>query len=158
MRRGTATLALALCLVGCGSEAPPGEPIHLLTGVMPFDQDECVPVQAGQLYVDPQYGAALGLPWAPDVRTPVMWPPGFTGRRVGSAVVVVDPSGNVVASTGQTYSMAGNFLYQTATGENGIFRRGYVPSPIGLDMVYACGQVSQQPAVHVMDMPESSSP
>lgn len=158
MRRLTATLALQLCLLGCGSKAPPGEPVQLLTGVLPFDQDECSPVQAAQLYVDPQYGASLGLPWDLAVRTPVMWPPGFTGRRVGSEVVVLDPIGNVVATTGQTYSMDGNFLSQTATGENNIFRRGYVPSPIGVDMLYACGHVIQQPAVHVMDMPENSSP
>jgi hypothetical protein len=142
MRRVATTFALALCLLGCGSKAPPGEPVQLLTGVMPFDQDECSHDFwiASELLVDPQFGTALAG-WNDGTRIPVMWPPGFSARRVGSEVVVVDTNDKLVATTGQSYSIAGNPLYQTADGEHGIFRRGYVPSPIGEDMLYACGLV-----------------
>jgi hypothetical protein len=136
MRRIVTTLVLGLCLLGCASKAPPGDPIQLLTGAMPFDADECPDSALAQLLVDPQYGTALAEYGGS--RTPVMWRPGFTGRRVASEVVVLDPTGNVVAITGNSYRIAGNYLYQTADGENGIFKRGWVGSTIGVDMFYAC--------------------
>jgi len=136
VRRLTATLALALLLLGCGLVAPRGEPVQLLTGAMPFDPDQCPDSALAQLLVDPQYGTALAEYGGS--RTPVMWRPGFTGRRVGSKVVVLDATGNVVATTGQSYLIAGNYLLETADGENGIFRRGWVGSTIGVNMFYAC--------------------
>ena len=73
MLRATATFALALLLVGCGSPAPTGELVELLTGAMPFDEDECrqdftVP---SMLLVDPEYGTVLAG-FLPDQRTPVV--------------------------------------------------------------------------------------
>jgi hypothetical protein len=141
MRRASATLALALCLLGCGSVVLPGEPVQLLTGAMPFDEDECSGNgdAVSQLLVDPEYGTTLA--GYPDTRAPVMWPPGFTGRRVGSEVVVVDPNGNAVATTGHSYRISGNMLFQTSERELSMYRRGTVLSLIGVDMFYACDLV-----------------
>lgn len=105
MRLATASLALALCLLGCGSTDEP-VPVPLLTGVR-----EClVDAALGLLTVDPKYGTAIideqGA--LSDRRpTPVMWPPGYTGWWVGPDVVVRNAQGNVVATTGRRYRIAG---------------------------------------------------
>jgi hypothetical protein len=140
------TLALALCLPGCGSKEPPGEPVQLLTGAMPFDEDECTRNGdwiAQQLLVDPEYGTTFAG-W-PDTRAPVMWRPGFTGRQVGSEVAVLDPDGNVVATTGRSYTIVGTMLFRTWEPGFSEFRSGTVLSPIGVDMFYACGPVRPAP-------------
>jgi hypothetical protein len=36
-----------------------------------------------------------------------MWKPGFKGARVGSEVLVLEPFGNVVATTGRRYQISG---------------------------------------------------
>lgn len=123
---------------------------------MPFDPDECPDSALAQLLIDPQYGTALAEYGGS--KTPVMWRPGFTGRRVGSEVVVLDPTGNVVATTGQSYRIAGNYLYETADGENGIFRRGWVGSTIGVDMFYACDFVRPEATGQLLDVPENGPP
>jgi hypothetical protein len=68
----------------------------------------------GPLLVDPRYGTAI---IDSDVRAtapvPVMWRVGFTGRRAGSELEVLDPHGNVVATTGRAYRIAGGY-----TGED----------------------------------------
>ena len=98
MRRVSTTFALALCLLGCS--LAPGEPVALLTGVNP---DYCY--AGGEqgvtalLIVDPTHGTSF------DGR-PVMWPVGFTGRRVGAEVEVLDAQGNVKATTGRTYHIS----------------------------------------------------
>ena len=53
----------------------------------------------GQLAVDPKYGTSL------DGR-PVIWPEGFSARRAGDEIEVLDPSGNVVATTGRRYRIS----------------------------------------------------
>ena len=144
MRRFTAFLALALIVVGCGSTVPFGEPVQLLTGAMPFDQDECTrnAHTASQLLVDPEHGTTIA--GYPDTRYPVMWPPGFTGRRVGSEVVVSDPNGKAVATTGTSYTMTGALLFDSPEWSSE-YRRGMVLSLIGVDMFYACGPVRPAP-------------
>jgi hypothetical protein len=59
------------------------------------------PVTA-ELVADAEHGTTFG-------GLPVVWPLGFTGRRAGSEVEVLDPAGNVRATTGRIYwiSMAG---------------------------------------------------
>jgi hypothetical protein len=151
MRRIATTLALALCMLGCASKAPPGAPVELLTGAMPFDADECSRDgnTVAVLLFDPKYGTSLAAAFDGG-STPVMWPPGFTGRLVGSEVVVVDPAGNLVATTGQSFRISGNALVQTPTGgwpnrEDHPYRRGWVNSLIDGDMYYACGVVGPEP-------------
>jgi hypothetical protein len=123
MRRATTTLALALCLLGCssaqsdGSAAPSGkpvspatsgEPVELLTGVSAECWAGAGPTVEGPLLSDPKAGTTIkqelsrGQPSDGSI-VPVMWPTGYTGRRVGLEVEVLDPAGNVVAVTGRRY-------------------------------------------------------
>jgi hypothetical protein len=112
-RRGRAAtaLALALCLTGCGAAGPSGDRVQLITGVPPgMASGGCYTNFAvGPLIIDPTYGTA-----ATDENgggtTPVVWRPGFTGRRVGSEIVVRDSNGNVVAMTGRRYKIAGGYV------------------------------------------------
>jgi hypothetical protein len=91
MRRLTTTLALGLCLLGCGS----GAPVQLLTGpLMCYAGGE--QGSAGSLVADPEYGTRFN-------GKPVMWPEGFTGVRTGGKVEVLGPAGNTVATTGRRY-------------------------------------------------------
>ena len=148
VNRGIATtLVLALCLLGCGPTEPTGEPVQLLTGAMPFDEDECTAdYTASELIVDPEFGTALaGMPESGGNGYPVMWRPGFTGIRDGSNVGVVDPDGTVVATTGESYKLAGHILFRVAEEGFSQFKRGTVLSQIGVDMFYACGLVRPEP-------------
>jgi len=77
-----------------------------------------------------------------------MWPPGFTGRRVGSEVAVFDTHGDLVATTGRSYSIAGTRLFPADSNDHAMFRRGIVPSPIGEFMLYACGLVRPDATGH----------
>jgi hypothetical protein len=111
---------LALGFWGCNAVLP-GERVELLTGNGPFKAHRgplhgvCYTSAAvGPLVVDPEYGTAITD--VPTLATaPVMWPPGFTGRRVGSEVVVYDPEGKVVATTGRSYRLEGGYWSETIT-------------------------------------------
>ena len=94
MRRVTTALALALCVLACGSKAPPADQVGLVT-VSPGGEIGCwlMPTY-GELVADAEFGVALRG------GTPAVWPLGYTGRRVGSEVEVLDGSQNVVARTG----------------------------------------------------------
>jgi hypothetical protein len=134
-----ATLALALCLVGCGLLAPDGDPVQLLTGP-PGDWGGCFTnAAAGPLSVDPKYGTAI---IDNDVRSTspvtVAWRPGFTGRRIGSEVQVFDPHGNAVAITGKSYVLAGGYV--SAGGSSGLDWPG-----LPIDVFWACDFVTPMP-------------
>jgi hypothetical protein len=104
VRRITASLALALCLLGCGSVVLPWDRVELLTSDGP---NLCYTSETGgPLIVDRTNGTAIdsGDPTAP---VPVMWPRGFSGRWAGSEVEVLDPDGTVVATTGRSYRIGG---------------------------------------------------
>jgi hypothetical protein len=58
------------------------------------------------LTVDATYGTAIR---EFGHTTPVMWPPGYTGRQVGSEVEVLDATGKVRARTGNTYQIEGGY-------------------------------------------------
>lgn len=92
------TLALAFCLLGCGAKPPPGDPIELLTARL-----GCYAGGEGGgtalLVADPKYGTSFS-------GRPVMWPVGYTARRVGTEVMVLDGDGNVKATTGRTYHIS----------------------------------------------------
>ena len=101
MRRVTATLLLALCLLGC---ALAGGTVKLATNEGPVSTEArgCFTFPyTGELIVDRTHGTALEEDEG--VITPLMWPPGFTARWIGSEVEVLDPAQNVVATTGQRY-------------------------------------------------------
>lgn len=65
---------------------------------------------SGVLTADATYGTAI---IENEASIPVMWPHGFTGRRSGYQVEVVDTSGHVVARTGTRVQIDGGY-----TGEN----------------------------------------
>ncbi len=98
MRRGTG-LALALLLLGCGSERLPSQPIELLTGIQACYAGGARPAYAGVLQPDPVYGTRFG-------RKPAMWPVGYTGVLLaGGQVVVLNAGGDLVATTGKAYAI-----------------------------------------------------
>ena len=123
---------------------------------MPFDEDECARNgdAVAQLLVDPNYGTTLA--GYPDTRAPVMWRPGFTGRRVGTDVVVVDPNGHVVATTGQSYRIAGNFLFWISEPDLSTYKRGVVLSSIQGNMFYACGRIGPEATGHLLGVSGTS--
>jgi|SRR5215212_4124815 len=98
MRRFTATFALALLLL-LGCDATSTDRVELLTGLDSCYAGAQSPNFGGLLISDPEYGTRI------DGR-PVMWPSGYTGRRVGTEVEVVDQSGNLVARTGREYRIS----------------------------------------------------
>jgi hypothetical protein len=94
----TILLALALGLLGCDGVVLPWDQVALRTSETDTPPDCFLSGREGELIVDPE----LGLAWRadPDDIRPVIWPRGYTGRRVGSEVEVLDRDGRVVATTG----------------------------------------------------------
>ena len=72
------------------------------------------------LRVDARYGTSF------DGR-PVMWPAGYTARRVGTEVVVLDGDGNVKATTGRTYHIAHAYAPMLIPDDDGSLG-GFEPS------------------------------
>jgi len=129
MRRTIATLALALSLASCYSAAQPGVsqaptggtaaeesaddegtaesppitdpidgPVELLTARLGcYAGGEGGPTAL--LVADPKYGTSFS-------GRPVIWPAGYTARRVGTEVIVLDGDGKVKATTGRTYHIS----------------------------------------------------
>jgi hypothetical protein len=67
-----------------------------------------------ELVADPVSGTAVVEEYTtkdgPQSRVlPIMWPAGYTGRRSGSEVEVLDRHGQVVARTGSTYRIQGGY-------------------------------------------------
>jgi hypothetical protein len=149
MKRVAATLvAVALVLAGCGTLFP--EPVHLLTAdaadftgvslMIGGFPDRCGYPWEGRLVADATSGTAL-ITGNRGAVVPVVWRPGFTGRRSGSEVQVVDPQGNVVAVTGHKYSLDGGSM------DNGDIMAADFVWP-GLPVpraIYSCGRVTELP-------------
>ena len=110
MKRLVTTIAVVLCLVGCGPSAGPlltGDP--LAGGAL---AGGCFLAEGGGLLVfDPSYGTAIiGEGGTVDGRTIVAWRPGYTARANGSEFDVLDAQGRVVATTGQRYLLHGGYV------------------------------------------------
>ena len=106
MKRLVATIAIVLGLVGCG---PSGASLPLLTGDL-LDGGCYLATASGRLVVDPSHGTAIiGEGGTVDDRRIVAWRPGYTARRSGSEVEVLDPQGRVVATTGRSYLIPGGY-------------------------------------------------
>jgi hypothetical protein len=60
----------------------------------------------GTLVNDPQAGIVID---AQNTRSPVVWPSGWGGRRVGSDIEIVDSRGNWVVRTGTRVSLPGGY-------------------------------------------------
>lgn len=106
MPRVIGAVALALSLLGCGAGGPGASlsgPIPLLTVETQTSFGSCV--------LDLSYVADViaeptsGAPTDAETGEALAWPRGFTARRAGSEVEVLDPSGNVVLTTGRRYRL-----------------------------------------------------
>lgn len=143
-KRVAATLALALCLIGCGWLPSDGGPVQLLTGPPGFVPGCFTNSASGPLIVDPTYGTAIideimiRVTGTRPPPIPIAWRPGFTARRIGSEVEVLDPQGNAVAITGKSYTLAGGYV--SAGGSSGLDWPGL---PVGV--FWACDFVIPQP-------------
>jgi hypothetical protein len=106
-RRGTAGFALLMFLTGCGWN-PPRAAVPLLTAALACyaggEQGE-----TGVLVVDPENGTSFN-------GRPVIWPTGYTARRAGIEVEVLDARGNVKATTGRSYYIS--FAYAPMLGDD----------------------------------------
>jgi hypothetical protein len=107
MRRAALALALLFAVAACGSDPVPGERVALLTA---SGNPGCyVANTTGMLIVDPEAGTAIVSEDMGRTTVPVRWPEGYTGRRSGSEVEVLDRAGQVVARTGQRYELLGGY-------------------------------------------------
>jgi hypothetical protein len=105
MRHAVIALLVGCVLIaGCSSGDPargdPAGSVELLTGDP--SNGACSAggnhPTMGRLVAEGKYGTTFdGMP--------VMWPFGYTGRRVGAEVEVLDADGNVKATTGRVYSI-----------------------------------------------------
>jgi hypothetical protein len=101
LRRGIAALAVALFLVGCGSDPRTGQPVQLITVETQPRFGSCV---LDLFYVaDIVADATTGTPVDAATGEAFAWPKGFTARRAGSEVEVFDRAGNLVLTTGRRY-------------------------------------------------------
>jgi hypothetical protein len=120
MKRVAATLALALTIAIAVLVLYLG-PVSILTG-----NGGCfLNAIDGPLVVDPKYGTAMAFG---DHMVVIAWGSGYTARRDGSEVSVLDPDGNVVATTGKKYRIEGGF--QSSYQFN---------PPLPVDVFFACG-------------------
>ena len=95
-RRIVTSLALALCLVCCGSKR--GEQVPLLTVATPVPGGCVLMHQVVDVIADPRFGTAIQ-----GTNTPLRWTWGHTAWRVGSEVQVLDSAGRAVLTTGGRY-------------------------------------------------------
>jgi hypothetical protein len=130
MKRVASAAAVVLVLVGCWWLFL--RPVPLLTGIF-----QCfVNNTGGQLVVDPTNGTAI-IETGSTVPVTVGWPSGFTGRRVGSEVEVLDPQGTVVAVTGHNYWIGGAYARPASVGS--------FPGVPASGAWLTCGDVTPQP-------------
>jgi hypothetical protein len=110
-----------------------GQSVHLLTGIPEGGEDCHLLPHEGRLVVDPNYGTAVFDDWQGPASSPVpmSWRPGFTGRRVGSEVEVVDPTGRIAATTGRriTYYPGGSVVAGVKSVWNCDLWEGYPATP-----------------------------
>ncbi len=95
--RAVAILVASVLFVACGT----GEPVTLRTG-----SAECYDGSIGDLAFDPATGSitldtSLG-------REPVQWPSGYTGRRSGSQVEILNANAKVLYRTGTRVALMGD--------------------------------------------------
>jgi hypothetical protein len=153
-KRVAATLALALT-IAIAVLVLYLAPVHLLTPG-PADQiisssvyntygtDGCVSMpHEFKLVADATYGTAFVDGDATPL--PVVWHSGFTGRRSGSEVQVVDPQGNVVAVTGHVYVFNGGYVVRNGSNQSTHdfdFDWSGLPVPRAF---FSCGRLTPQP-------------
>lgn len=134
MKRVVSAVALGLVVTGCGLFA---ERVQLVTGVPTVEQGNSGQTGCflwhvdGRLIFDPSFGTGILSDTVGTV--PVAWRPGFTARRAGAEVEVLDANGNVVAITGQRFSIEGGFVTD------------WPQRPPAASTFWACGDVHPLP-------------
>jgi hypothetical protein len=107
MRRTALALALLFTVAACGADPVPGEPVALLSA---SGNPGCyAATTTGMLIVDPEAGTAIVSEDMGKTTVRVRWPEGYSGRRSGDQVEVLDRAGHVVARTGQRYELLGGY-------------------------------------------------
>lgn len=108
MRRAAVALvlppALVLALAACTSG-----PVSLTTAGDSGTVGCYLANTTGMLIPDAQAGTAIVSEDMGQTTVPIRWPQGYTGRRSGDQVEVLDGGGNVVARTGQRYMLLGGY-------------------------------------------------
>ena len=97
MRWITASLALAVSLLGCAIR---GEQVPLITDEAVSGSGCVLMYQIVDVMADPTSGTVIK-----GSGEPLRWPKGYTARRVGSEVQVLDRAARVVLTTGSRYWM-----------------------------------------------------
>ena len=92
-------LAIALCLLGCG--APIGERVPLVTDETQRGGGCWLLHEVVDVVADP----TSGTPSFKSSGAPLRWPRGYTARRAGPEVEVLDAAGRVVLITGGRYEV-----------------------------------------------------
>jgi hypothetical protein len=109
-QRRAALLAGALTLSSTLAACASGEPVALRTDA----SGNCfLSFIEGQLVPDPSAGTAI-IEASSGHRWYVMWPAGYTGRRVGSEIEIVSLDGRLVFRTGTDVHLDGGY-----TGDGG---------------------------------------
>ena len=121
-----------MVVLGCDATLALGEPVRLLPGYpyTPGETRGCYTLNfTGSLVVDPQYGTAIITDdvGAQGHRNIAVWPDGYTARRAGAEVAVLDEKGQVVAVTGRRYRFEpADLRHRAGTAEDD-------PAPAGTD-------------------------
>ena len=98
MLRIATTVALALYLLGCGSSKGGQVPLVTVEGVA---GGGCILLyRVVDVVADTTFGTVIK-----GSGSPLRWPSGYTGWRIGSEVAVLDPTGRVVLTTGGRYEI-----------------------------------------------------
>lgn len=105
--------AVVLATAGCGSAVPDASPLPATLGpyavVLLTASEGGVGCPAnfvdGEVVFDATAGSAI-IDHA-GVRMPIRWPHGYTGRRQGAEVEILDEQGRVVARTGTPVRLGG---------------------------------------------------
>ncbi len=104
-----ATVALLAVAVigGCSSL---GAPVDIAIRDDPFTPNCHTSFTIGTLIADDTAGTAIVEDGSSGNRTlPVLWPDGFTARRLGDVIEVFNQDGKSLARTGETYKFLGGY-------------------------------------------------
>jgi len=147
VRRARTTLVLTLFLLGCAQsgQASNFDPCarRAIGLLLPDGRGTAISVMPTS--IDGPAGPINPVVWPSgynDGRSivSVTWPSGFTHLRLaGGEVAVLDPHGNVVATTGRRYSLKGAWIIGAPFG----FRES--PEPLQVTGFVACGAIPLRP-------------
>lgn len=107
MKKGPLVIVLALALAACSIL---GEPVDLAVRTDIFTPHCHTSSTIGMLIPDEEAGTAIVEDGSSGDRTlPVLWPEGFSARRFGNVVEVLNQDGTVIARTGGHYRFEGGY-------------------------------------------------